>query len=47
MKKTIIAAMSAVLILMSGCQSASQFYGVATGAMTKDEAVAAFGTFTK
>ena len=32
MKKTIIAAMSAVLILMSGCQSASQFYGVATGA---------------
>lgn len=32
MKKTIIAAMSAALILVSSCQSASQFYGVATGA---------------
>ena len=32
MKKTIIAAMSAALIMMSSCQSASQFYGVATGA---------------
>lgn len=32
MKKTILVAMSAVMIMMSSCQSASQFYGVATGA---------------
>ena len=32
MKKTLIAAFSAALIMMSSCQSASQFYGVATGA---------------
>ncbi len=32
MKKTIIAAMSAALIMMSSCQSSSQFYGAATGA---------------
>ncbi len=32
MKKTIIAALGAALIMMSGCQSAGQFYGAATGA---------------
>ena len=32
MKKTLMAALGAALIMMSSCQSASQFYGVATGA---------------
>lgn len=32
MKKTIIAALSAALLMMSGCESANQFYGAATGA---------------
>lgn len=32
MKKFFIAAMSAAVIMMSGCSSASQFYGAATGA---------------
>ena len=32
MKKTLVAALGAAMILMSGCQSANQFYGVATGA---------------
>ena len=32
MKKTLMAALGAALIMMSSCESASQFYGVATGA---------------
>lgn len=32
MKKTLMAALGAALIMMSSCQSASQFYGAATGA---------------
>lgn len=32
MKKTILAALGAALIMMTSCESASQFYGVATGA---------------
>lgn len=32
MKKTVLAAMSAALILMNSCSTANQFYGTATGA---------------
>ena len=46
MKKTIIAALSAVLIMMSGCESAGQFYGVATGASLGGMFGSAIGAFS-
>ena len=46
MKKTLIAAFSAALIMMSSCQSASQFYGAATGASVGGMFGSAIGAIT-
>lgn len=46
MKKTLIAAFSAALIMMSSCESASQFYGAATGASVGGMFGSAIGAIT-
>ncbi|MBR5118555.1 MAG: hypothetical protein IK100_07930 [Muribaculaceae bacterium] len=46
MKKTLISVLSAALIVLSGCQSASQFYGVATGASVGGMFGSAIGSIT-
>lgn len=46
MKKSLIAAMSAALIMMSSCQSASQFFGAATGASVGGMFGSAIGSIT-
>lgn len=46
MKKTLMAALGAALIMMSSCESASQFYGVATGASVGGMFGSAIGAIT-
>ena len=46
MKKTLIAAMGAAMIMMSSCQSASQFFGAATGASVGGMFGSAIGSIT-
>jgi hypothetical protein len=46
MKKTLISVLSAVLIVMSSCNSANQFYGVATGASLGGLFGSAIGSIT-
>lgn len=46
MKKTLISVLCASLIVLSGCQSAGQFYGVATGASVGGMFGSAIGSIT-
>ncbi len=46
MKKTLIAVMGAAMIMMSSCQSASQFFGAATGASVGGMFGSAIGSIT-
>ena len=46
MKKTLIAALGAAMIIMTGCQSAGQFYGAATGASLGGMFGSAIGSIT-
>ena len=46
MKKTIMAALGAALIMMSSCESANQFYGAATGASVGGMFGSAIGAIT-